>query len=432
MKEIFILVGFILLNAFFALAEIAVITLNDKKIKSMSLKGHKSAKKVMSLIGNSSNFLATIQVGVTLSSFLTSASAAQNFSEPLSNSLGFLNLSKNVSTIVATVFLTIIMSYFSLVFGELIPKKIAMQNAEEISFKIVGLLLFFSKAFSPFIWFLTFSCNTVLRCFGVDPNQNEQSVTEEEILMMVDAGEEKGLIEDKAKNMIVNVFDFDNTTVNEIMTHRTDIVAVDSSSKIQDVVKISIKRGFSRIPVFEKNIDKISGIIYIKDLLKFVDNEIPKNFNFLDIVRSVTFVPSTKKCNELFTEFTSNRIQIAIVVDEYGGTEGIVTMEDLVESIVGNIQDEYDAEENEIKKISEDTFVVDGSLAIDEFEKYTNVKIPSGEYDTIAGFLTEKLGKIPKINERSMVKTENGYFTVLEANDRRIIKANFIKRQINP
>lgn len=427
MVEILILAGLIFLNAFFALSEIAVVTLNDKKIKKMSADGHEGAIKVLNLMSNSNDFLAMIQVGVTISGFLTSASASRSFAEPLAESLSFLGFSRGVLEGVATFVVTLVLSYFSLVFGELIPKKIAMQNAEEVSFKVVGVLLLFSKIFKPFIWLLSASANLVLRCFGVNPKMNEQTVTEEEILMMVDAGEEKGLIEGKAKNMIESIFDFDNTTVGEIMTHRTDIVAIESSSSIEDAVKLSIKMGFSRIPVFTESIDKISGILYIKDFLEFVTKPVPKDFRLITAARPAMFVPETKKCDELFTEMTSKKIQIAVVVDEYGGTEGLVTMEDLVESIFGNIQDEYDNEKDDIQKVNETTFAVDGTTLIDDLEKIAGIKIPTGDYDTVAGFLNEKLGRIPAEGERPTIEAGGCKFTVLEVTDRHITNVEVTK-----
>ncbi|MDR2073865.1 MAG: hemolysin family protein [Oscillospiraceae bacterium] len=428
--SIFILVVLILINAFFALSEIAIVTLNDKKVKKLGAQGHVGAVKVLKLIGNSNDFLAMIQVGITLAGFLTSASASQSFAEPLAVSLSFTGLPIGILEGIATFLVTVILSYFSLVFGELIPKKIAMQNAEEVSYRVVGILLVFSNIFRPFIWFLSFSSNLVIRSFGIDPENNEQTVTEEEILMMVDAGQEKGLIEYKAKSMISGVFDFDNKTVAEIMTHRTEIIAVNVKDTVEDVVNLSIKNGISRIPVFEESIDKISGIIYVKDLLKFINAPIPKGLILNNISRPAMFVPNSKKCDELFAELTSSKMQISIVVDEYGGTEGLVTIEDLVESVFGNIQDEYDNEEEDIKKTGEDAFTVDGTTPIDEIEEATRIKIPEGDYDTIAGFLTEKFGRIPKGNEHPSVTLGDYQFMVLEVLGRRISKVRIFKNKL--
>lgn len=432
MFQILILFGLILLNAFFAMAEIAIVTLNDKKIKKLSLEGHKGATKVLALIENSSDFLATIQVGVTLSGFLTSASASQSFSGPIADMLSFMNVPRNVLEIISTIIITVVLSYFSLVLGELVPKKIAMQNAEAVSFKVIGVLLLISKIFRPFILLLSASTNIIIRAMGMDPNANEQTVTEEEILMMVDAGEEKGMIEEKAKDMIINIFDFDNTTTAEIMTHRTDIIAIEDTNSVNDVVSIAIKNGFSRIPVFKEDLDDIIGVLYVKDLLKYVSLDVPKEAKIIDIMRPVMFVPDSKRCNELFAEFTAQKIQIAIVVDEYGGTEGLITMEDLVESIVGNIQDEYDNEDDDIRKINENTFTVDGTTPIDEIENITGLKLPEGDYDTIAGFMVNRLGRIPKIGEHPYIILEDSRITVQEVTERRISKVQIFKEPAIP
>lgn len=428
MIEITILLGLILLNAFFAMSEIAIVTLNDKKIKKMASQGHEGALKVIRLISNSSDFLATIQVGVTLSGFLTSASASQSFAGPLSRLLEFTGLPKNILDITSTFIITLILSFFSLVFGELVPKKIAIQNAEAVSFRVVSVLLFISKMFRPFIKLLSSSTNIIVRSMGIDPNKNEQIVTEEEILMMVDAGEEKGTIEERAKDMIINIFDFDNTTINEIMTHRTDIIAVEDTSTVNEVVSLSISNGFSRIPVYHEDIDNIIGVLYVKDLLKYVCSDIPEEVSLTNIMRKVMFVPDSKHCDQLFAEFTSRRIQIAIVVDEYGGIEGLVTMEDLIEAILGNIQDEYDNEENDIKRINDNTFTVDGSTSIEEIENLTGLKLGRGDYDTIAGLMIDRIGTIPKKNEHPFIEINNIRFTVQNVTERKISVVQVLKK----
>lgn len=427
MIQIIILIVLILINAFFSLSEIAVITLNDKKIKKMAQNGHIKAIKVLSLIENYGDFLATIQVGVTLSGFLTSASASKSFSDPISQSLSFLNIPYEILGGISTFIVTIVLSYFSLVLGELVPKKIAMQYSETVSFSVVNILIFTSKIFKPFIKLLSSSTNIIIRILGMSPDANEKVVTEEEILMLVDAGEEKGIIEQKAKDMIENIFEFDNTAASEIMTHRTDVIAAENTVPIKEIMKIAIKTGKSRIPIFREDLDNIIGILHVKDILKFVAKDTFKTINIKDIIRPVMFIPNSKRCNEIFSDFTSNKIQIAIVVDEYGGTEGLITMEDLVESILGNIQDEYDQENEEIHRINDNTFTVDGTTPIDEIEETFNIKIPKGNYDTIAGFMTSKLGKIPKKDSNDYVNIGNIKFVAYEVTDRRISTIQVLK-----
>lgn len=425
--SVVLLLLLILVNGFFAASEIAIITLNDSKMKKMAEEGNKKAKKIVKLTENSSRFLSTIQIGVTLSGFLTSASASQSFANLLADQLTFLPFSRAAIVGVATVIITIVLSYFSLVLGELVPKKIAMQKAEQLSFRFVGILSATAKIFSPFISFLSFSTNLVLRILGVDPNHSEETVTEEEILMMVDVGEEKGVIDEGAKEMISNIFEFDDRAVSEIMTHRTEVVAVEDTMTLEQAVHVAVEEGYSRMPVFHKQLDTILGIFYVKDVLKYVTTTVPPDATVTEHMRSAYFVPESKSCNELLEEMTARHIQIAIVVDEYGGTEGIVTMEDLLESIVGNIQDEYDDEEQEIHRVSENAFTVDGSTSIDEISDLLQVHLPEGDYDTVAGLVVELLGKIPKTGERPSVTLKNLTFTVEEVEDRRVSKILIVK-----
>lgn len=417
----------ILVNAFFAASEIAVITLNDNKVKRMAEDGDKRAQKVLKLTENSSRFLSTIQIGVTLSGFLTSASASQSFASMLADQLTFLPFPRSAIEGVSTVIITLILSYFSLVLGELVPKKIAMQKSEAISFKFIGILSATAAIFRPFISFLTVSTNFVLRILGFDPNSSEETVTEEEILMMVDAGEEKGVIGGSAKDMIENIFDFTDTTVAEIMTHRTDVSAIEDTESIQNIVNLSMEEGYSRIPIYHEDLDTILGIVYVKDLLKYIGSELNESVQIVDVMRSAYFVPETKRCTELFTEMTERKVQIAVIVDEYGGTEGIVTMEDLIEAIVGNIQDEYDNEEEEIFKVSDNAFTVDGATSIDEISDLTGVDLPEGDYDTIAGLMVEALGRIPNPGDHPSVRVESLTLTVQAVEDRRIAKILVVK-----
>lgn len=431
--QLVLLFALILVNAFFAMSEIAIISLNDNKIERLSEEGHKKARQVMKLTKNSSNFLSTIQIGVTLAGFLTSASASQSFVTILSEAIkkpSFLSgVSDSFIRGLSVVLITIVTSYFSLVLGELAPKKIAMANPEKISFRVVGVLLFVQKATIPFVKILSVSTNAVVRLFGIDPHADPESVTEEEIRMMVDVGEEKGVIEDVQKEMINNIFEFDDLDAGDIMTHRTDMVAIEADDPLEDVVRLSVEEGRSRIPVYEEDPDNIIGVIYIKDLLPYVGHQLPKETTLRSIMREAYYIPETKNCGDLFTEMTETHTQIAIVVDEYGGTAGLVTIEDLLESIVGNIQDEYDDEEEEISKINENTFTIDGTTFIDEVDELVGTEIPEGDYDTLAGFLISRLGYLPKDGELNEVDYENLHFTILNVEDRRIGK---VKVEINP
>lgn len=413
-----------LLNAFFAMSEIAIISLNDAKIDKMAEDGHKKARQVKKLTENSSNFLSTIQIGVTLAGFLTSATAAQSFAVMLTNALAKTAVANVVPlgliSGVSTVLITLITSYFSLVLGELAPKKIAMQKSEQVSFAVVPVLLFVSKVCKPFVKVLSVSTNAVVRLCGMDPNADEEEVTEEEIRMMVDVGQEKGVIEDVQKEMINNIFEFDDIDVADIMTHRTDMACVDLEDSLQDIIQLSIDEGYSRIPVYAEDPDNVVGVVYIKDLLKYIGTSLPKSKGLKDVMREAYFVPESKRCGALFSEMTEKHIQMAIVVDEYGGTAGLVTLEDIVEAIVGNIQDEYDNEDEEISKINETTFTIDGITDLEEVEEQIGIKFPEDDYDTLGGFIISRLGFLPQDGEMNTVEYENVRFTVLNVEERRI------------
>ena len=430
--KIVLLFVLILVNAFFAMSEIAVISLNDNKMEKLAAEGDKKAAQIVKLTANSSGFLSTIQIGVTLAGFLTSATASQSFAPALAEKLApLLHLESKLSllTSISSVIITLVMSYFSLVLGELVPKKLAMAKPEKISFMVAGFLLFFSKCAKPFVKLLSVSTNAIVRLFGMDPNADTEQVTEEEILMLVDAGEEKGVIENQQAEMINNIFEFDDLDAGDVMTHRVDMSAIDANDSIDDIIDEAVREGYSRIPVFEEDPDNIIGIVYVKDLLKYVGKNIGNEIGVRDIMRSAYFIPESKKCGELLREMTEKHIQMCIVVDEYGGTAGLVTFEDLVESIIGNVQDEYDDEEEEINKINDNIYTIDGNTDLDEVDELVGARLPDGDYDTLAGFIISKLGYLPTDGNMDVYEYENLRFTVLSVEGRRIDK---IKIEILP
>ena len=430
--QIVLLFVLILVNAFFAMSEIAIISLNDNMVEKLAEEGNKKAKQIMKLTENPSNFLSTIQIGVTLAGFLTSASASTTFADMLTDAVmaKFPTAPVGIINGVSVVLITVIMSYFSLVLGELAPKRMAMQKPEAIAYKVVPVLLVVKKFTSPFVKILSLSTNAVVRLFGFDPNADEEIVTEEEIRMMVDVGEEKGVIENLQKEMINNIFEFDDIDVSDIMTHRTDMVAVEDTDTLKDVVDLSIEHGYSRIPVYHEDQDNIIGIVYIKDLLKYISSDnFPQSDSPKDYMRDAYYVPFSKSCGSLFDEMTEKRVQMAVVVDEYGGTAGIVTLEDLIEAIVGNIQDEYDNEEEEIVEESENIFTIDGTAYIEEVNELVGDIIPEGDYDTLGGFLISNLGFLPKDEDKNELQFENLKFTILNVDERRIGK---VRVEIEP
>ena len=426
---LFVLIFF---NAFFAMSEIAIISLNDTKMQKLAEEGNKKAKQIVKLTENPNRFLSTIQIGVTLAGFLASASASQNFADLLMNALkhtAIVNvIPESVINGISVVLITIITSYFSLVLGELAPKRIAMQVPEKVSFKVVGILLFIAKIAKPFVKVLSVSTNGVVRLFGFDPNADEENVTEEEIRMMVDVGGEKGVIEDSQKEMIDNIFEFDDLDAGDIMTHRTDMTAIEVSRSLEEVAELAIENGYSRIPVYEDDPDSIVGVLYAKDLLKYVGHNIPADLTISKVMRKALYVPETQSCGDLFKAMNDSHTQFAVVVDEYGGTAGIVTLEDVLESIVGNIQDEYDDED-------ETTFTIDGITDLDEVDELVGTKLPEGDYDTLGGFVISLLGYLPSESdpEPAVAEYDNLRFTVLNFEDRRIgeIKVEILPKEEN-
>ena len=425
LKLIFLLI-LVLINAFFAMSEIAIISLNDARLRHNAEDGDKRAKKVLRLISSPSSFLSTIQIGVTIAGFLTSASAAGYFSQPLAEWIaGWFG--KTVAELpwlvsVSLVLVTLIISFFSLVLGELAPKRIAMQRSEKISYAVVGTLLSIRAFFLPFIKVLSFATNSVVRLLGFDPNASDNNVTEEEIRMLVDAGQETGVIEESQKEMINNIFEFDDIAAYDVMTHRTDIVAVEVTDTIQDVIEKAVEEGYSRIPVFKDDLDNIVGVVYVKDLLAYVGKSVSSEITVERIMRDAVFVPESKRCRDLFSEMSEKHIQMVFASDEYGGVAGLVTMEDLLEAIVGSMQDEYDDEEEEFEQIGENSFTIDGTTDIEEVEDLLDIKLPEGEYDTIGGLIMSQLGYIPTGEEQAKIECCGFSFTVVDVDERRIEK----------
>ena len=354
------------------------------------------------MLKNPSAFLATIQIGITLAGFLSSAFASDTFADKLAPMLYELLPSISFATWrnISIVVITLILSFFTLVFGELVPKRIAMKYYEKISYSTVGVIKTIAVITSPFVKLLTFTTNIISKIFGVS-EEDEEIVTEEEIKMMVDQGEEKGSIEENEKQLINNVFQLNDITATEIMNHRKEIFAIEINDNLYACLDKIDEYKYSRIPVYEENIDNIKGILYLKDVLKLISKK--QEIKIKDIIRDAYFVPETKPIDEVFKEMQKNKIQIAIVVDEYGGTAGLITMEDILEELVGNIFDEYDDIEVEYNKIDENTYMVDGSLSILELNRILETELPEGDYDTLSGYLIEKLGRLPMESEDNIV-----------------------------
>jgi putative hemolysin len=429
--EILVLFILVTLNAFFAASEIALISLNDNKVRVKAEEGDKKAIQIYNLLKEPSKFLATIQIGITLAGFLASAFAADTFAGRLVELIKSTGipvsevLLKNISVVV----ITLILSYFTLVLGELVPKRLAMKKAETISKFVSGPITLLSVLTSPFVKLLTLSTNFVVRLCGVDPGQEDERVTEEEIRLLIDMGEEGGTIDQIEKEMLNNVFEFDNKIVTDIMTHRTDIVAIPIDASLMEIVELIDEEGFSRFPVYEEGIDNIVGILHAKDIINYIDTEQAdkSGFKLREIIRQPYYVPSSKKIDELFRELQKNKVHMAIIIDEYGGTAGIVTMEDLIEEIVGNILDEYDEEEPSFLKQDETTFIINGIVDLDLVSDFFNVKLPIDEYETLSGFVIGQLGRIPKEGECPEIEYEGLMFKVEAVEEKRISKVKVCK-----
>ena len=429
-SQLIVLGILILLNAYFAASEIAFISLSDAKIEKQAKEGNKKAKQIEKMLKEPSKFLATIQIGITLAGFLSSAFASETFADMLAPILNSWvpAISIGVWKSISIIIITIILSFFTLVFGELVPKRLAMKHYEKIAFATIGVIRAISIITAPFVKLLTVVTNAISRLFGVGENE-EETVTEEEIKMMVNQGEEKGTIKEEEKELINNVFEFNDITVSEIMRHRKDIFAVDmriSNEELLDELSQEEYR-YSRIPVYDETIDEIKGILYVKDVLKNIKK---KNFKVKNLIKEAYFVSQNRLINEVFRELQKNKMQIAIVVDEYGGTAGLVTMEDILEELVGDIYDEYDEEEKEYEKIDENTYILAGSLPIYDVNKLLDAGIPEGDYDTISGFLQEELGRIPEDEEKPVIETEKVTYKIEEYEDKRILKVKACKNNV--
>ena len=377
-----------------------------------------------------SKFLSTIQIGITLAGFLSSAFASDIFADMMAPALNTLiPIGIGIWKSISIILITIILSFITIIFGELVPKRLAMKHYEKIAFASIGIIRWISVVTSPFVKLLTSTTNAISRLFGVGENE-EEIVTEEEIKMMVDQGEENGTIQEDEKELINNVFEFNDTTVTEIMTHRTDIFAVDISMTqeqlLDEIIKDECKH--SRIPVYDETIDEIKGVLYVKDIIKNMNK---KTFKIKNIMKEAYFVSQNKLINELFKELQRNKKHIAIIVDEYGGTAGIITMEDILEEIVGDIYDEYDEIEEQYEKIDDKTYMLSGKMTIYDVNKLLDSNIPEGDYDTLSGYLQEELGRIPEEEENPIIETQELTFKIEEYEDKRILKVKVCKNENN-
>lgn len=406
----------IALNAVFACAEIAVLSMNENKLTKLASDGNKKALKIKKLTSQPAKFLATIQVAITLSGFMGSAFAADNFSAVLVDGLVNLGLNVPVETLetISVVVITILLSFITLVFGELVPKRLAMRKAESLGLALAGLVSFISTAFAPIVWLLTASTNGILRLLGIDPNAEENEVSEEDIRMMAYAGREKGIIKEAENDIIQNVFDFDDTSVGEIMTHRTEMDLLDADDSVDEWKNIIFAGSHIFYPICKNTSDNIVAILDTRKFFRLKNQE--KNNVLENATTKPLFVSSHLKADDMFRKMKKKQQYFAVVVDEFGGTDGIVTVNDLIDELVGDIENS----ESEILKLENGTYEIECNVEVSKFEKVFNITLDTDSV-TLSGWIIEHLGKVPK--KDFTFTYEKLSFTIIERDEKRVIKA---------
>lgn len=421
-------------NAFFASAEMAVVSVNKNKIKIMAdNEDNKNAKLILNLLEEPTKFLSTIQVAITLSGFLASASAAASFSKPLGTFLLKYGIPYPYSENISLVLVTILLSFFTLVFGELVPKRVALQKAESISLFCVKPILVISKISSPFIKLLSSSTAVVLQILGMKTEKLEENVSKEEIRSMIEAGQAKGVFNETEKEMINSIFEFDDITAQEIMIPRTDVYTIDADVPVSEYLDELLNTKHGRIPVHKGDIDNIIGVLHLKDFILEARKKGFENVDIIPILRKPYLVPETKNIDELFKEMQRERKSMAVLIDEYGGFSGIVTMQDLVEEVMGDIEDEHDNTFQQIEKIDDFNYIIDALFPLDELEEKFGITVKTDEtknYNTVSGYVIDILGVIPDNSYiGKKIETEKIIFKIISIKENRIEKLKITIKQ---
>ncbi len=423
----------IFVNAVFAGTEIAVISLNAIQLKKEADDGDKKAAKLLNLVENQSSFLSTIQISITLAGFLGAAFSADVLSEHLVDWLQGLGCpgSKALLNTLSVIFITIIISFFTLIFGELVPKRIAQQKSEGWSRAVVGIVSALQTFFKPIVKLLSFCTNLVLKLFRLKTDGADEEVTEEDIRLMVDASGESGSIEEDEKEWIQNVFEFNDTPVDEIMTRDQDALWIQKDASNEEILALIKDSGYSRFPVYGEDHDDVKGILIAREFLINMNSPEPKSLDAL--IRKAYLVPDSIHADRLFADMQAKKVHLAIVVDEYGSVAGIITMEDLIEEIVGNIYDEFDdVEEEEITKLDDGKWSISGDSLIDDVNEETGLDIPTSEdYDTVGGFVMSNLSTIPEDGMEFDITTGDLHIHVLKVEDKRIQRV-IVEKTVTP
>ena len=414
---------FLFFTLLFQLCDEAFTAVGEARIRELEENNNRRARSIRHMTENAQRFAMRIRISTMFGGIGLAFCMMRLFYQPVCLWIrGWLLKYVGGAVTLLTVYL--VMAIFAtFIFGFLcclLPRRLVSRNPEKTALTLAPLFAVFYHLSYPLYGLCAVFTYPFVRIVGVKLHEDSEAVTEEDIREMMDMGEEIGAIEGIQKDMVNNIFEFDDITAAEIMTPRIDVTAVDVDDTLPEALRLAVDNGYSRLPVYEEDIDHIIGILYIKDLLPYVGRDLPNNVTVRTLLRETHFVPDTKKCDELFEEMNAKHLQMAIVVDEYGGVAGIVTIEDLLESIVGNMQDEFDNEEEEITQLDEDSFEVDGTLSVGELEELLDTELPEGDYDTVAGFVLDQLGHIPEEGEEAAVQFENLTFTVKEMDDLRI------------
>lgn len=425
--EIIVIAVLIVINGLFSMIEMAVVSSNKNKLSNLSENGDERANIVMKLMSEPSNFLSTIQVGITLAGMFTAGQATQVFSQRLRPVFERLGLASGTAQSISIVVITLIISYFTLVFGELIPKRIALQRTEEIALKGAKPIRTVSKITKPFVKLLSGSTVFFGRMFGIHKDSIEEEISIEEIRTMIEVGKEKGVINQTERDMLDGIFEFDNKLAREVMTPRTDVAMVDISDEPEKIIRLVTYGRYSRIPVYEDEPDNIIGIIVLKDLYRELISR-GQVEDIRSILRPAMFIPETKHIDELFKQMQGTNNHFAILIDEYGGFSGIVTIEDLLEEIVGNIFDEHDLSFKEINKIGVDTYIVDALVPIAQLNDDLFLSLDTENAETIGGYFIEKLGRVPKKGD--YISDEEINMEVLHIRGKRIKDLKIVRKEV--
>ena len=421
----------IFVNAVFAGTELAVISLNAIQLKKEAEEGDKKAEKLLKLVENQSSFLSTIQISITLAGFLGAAFSADVLSEHLVDWLKSLGCPGSTALLnsLAVIFITIIISFFTLIFGELVPKRIAQQKAEAWSRAVVGVVSALQTVFKPVVKLLSVCTNLVLKILRLKTDGSEDEVTEEDIRLMVDASGDAGGIEEDEKEWIQNVFEFNDTPVDEIMTRDADAIWIQEDATDEEIISLIKDSGFSRFPVYGEDHDDVKGILIAREFLLNINEDNPKPRK--ELIRAPYLVPDSIHADKLFADMQAKKVHLAVVIDEYGSSAGIITMEDLIEEIVGNIYDEFDdVEEAEIESLGEGKWSVSGDTLIDDLNEETGLEVPESEdYDTVGGFVMSKLSTIPEDGKEFDIESDGLKIHVLKVEDKRIQRVTVEKTE---